>query len=98
MAVVILRDTGQVFNEATILEESFKVQTPDAGTIEVPTARVKTIVYKNLPGYPTDMLSTVNGSEFDGDILNDPVTIKAADIQQPQPLPKKTLLSIVWWD
>ena len=95
-AVVILRGTGQVVNKVTILDKVFRVETPDLGVLKVPTPKIKTIVYRNLPSYPRDMLRTVNASEFNGLILNDPIAMKSADLGGTVSLPKAKILSIIW--
>jgi hypothetical protein len=97
-ALVVLRDKGHVLNEATVLERSFTIEIPDGGPVEVLTSKVKTIVYKNLPCYPTDMLRTISGSEFNGVIVNDSVTFKVKDVEKPMSFGKETLASIMWWD
>ena len=94
-AVVILR-SGQLLNNVTVLEKSFSVQTDDLGVLKIPTPNVKTIVYKNLPSYPTDMLRTVSSSEFNGPILNDPVKMKSEDLGGTVSIAKAKLISIVW--
>jgi hypothetical protein len=95
-AVVILRSTGQVLNNVTVLEKAFRVEIPDLKVLDVPTDKVKTIVYKNLPSYPTDMLRTVNSSEFNGAVLNDPIKMKSDDLGGTVSLPKSSVLSIIW--
>ena len=95
-AVVVLRATGQVLNQVTVLEKAFRIETPDVGVLEVPTKQVKTIVYKNLPSYPTDMLRTVNSSEFNGVILNDPIKMKSDDLGGTIAMPRAKVLSIIW--
>ena len=94
-AVVILR-AGQVLNKVTVLEKSFRVETPDLGVLDVPTKGIKTIIYKNLPSYATDMLRTVNGSEFNGPILNDPVKMTSDDLGGTVSVAKAKILSIIW--
>ncbi len=94
-AVVILR-SGLTVNSVTVLEKSFRVETPDLGVLDVPTKNIKTIVYKNLPSYPTDMLRTVKSSEFNGPILNDPIKMKSADLGGTLSVPKSKVLSIIW--
>ena len=54
------------------------------------------IVYKNLPSYPTDMLRTLTSSEFNGVILNDPVRMKSDDLGGAVPVPRASVLSIIW--
>ena len=95
-AVVILRGTGQVLNKVTVLEKAFEIETPDLGVLRVPTPKIKTIVYKNLPSYPTDMLRTINSSEFNGVILNDPIALNSDDLGGTVSLPKAKILSIIW--
>ena len=95
-AVIILRGTGQVINRATVQDRTFRIETPDLGVLTIDTNKIKTIVYKNLPAYPTDMLRTINASEFNGDILNDPVTVTAEDLGGKVKLPRAKLLSIIW--
>jgi hypothetical protein len=95
-AVVILRSTGQVLNRVTIPEKVFRIETPDLGTLSIPTRKIKTIVYKNLPSYPTDMLRTVNSSEFNGIVLNDPIEMTSEDLGGTVRVPKAKVLSIIW--
>jgi hypothetical protein len=38
-SLIIMRNTGQVINHATILEKSFTIDTPDLGTIPVNVIR-----------------------------------------------------------
>ena len=95
-AVVILRSNGQVLNNVTVLDKVFRVEIPDLKVLAVPTGKVKTIVYKNLPSYATDMLRTVNSSEFNGVVLNDPIKVKSDDLGGIVSLPKANVLSIIW--
>jgi hypothetical protein len=95
-AIIIMRDTGQVINKATVLEKAFRIDTPDLGVLKIKTAAIKTIVYKNLPSYPTDMLRTINSSEFNGRILNDPIRVDAEDLGGAERLARSKVLSIIW--
>ncbi len=95
-AVVILRRTGQVIAHAEVLEKAFTVRTTDLGTLSFSIPQVQSIVYKNLPTYPTDVLKTVGGSEINGSIENDPVEMEAADLGGKVAIPKAKLLSIVF--
>ena len=95
-AVIILRNTGQVINKARVLDKTFRIDTPDLGVIAIDTSKIKTIVYKNLPSYQTDMLRTINSSEFNGDILNDPVTVEAEDFDGKVKIAKAKIISIIW--
>jgi hypothetical protein len=95
-AVVIFRNTGQVLNGARIREKSFKVETPDLGTLTIKTDAIASIVYKNLPTFPTDVLRTLGGSEFNGEILNDPVRIDAEELGGEMPVAKAKLISIIF--
>ena len=83
-------------NNVTVLEKSFSVQTDDLGVLKIPTANVKTIVYKNLPSYPTDMLRTLGSSEFNGPVLNDPIKVKSEDLGGTVSIAKAKIISIVW--
>ena len=95
-AVVILRDSGQVLAHATILEPSFQVQTPDLGTLTCKAEHVQSIVYRNLPTFPVDMLRTIGGSELNGMVLNDPVHISAEELGGELALAKAKIISIVF--
>lgn len=95
-AVIIMRDTGQVINNATVLEQAFRIDTPDLGVVNIKTRAIKTIVYKNLPSYQTDMLRTINSSEFNGRVLNDPIRVDAEDLGGKASLPRSKVLSIIW--
>ena len=52
-AVIIMRNTGQVINRVTVLEKFFRIETPDLGELKIDTTKIRSIVYKNLPTYPT---------------------------------------------
>jgi hypothetical protein len=95
-AVIIMRDTGQVINKATVLEKVFRIDTPDLGVLKIKTEAIKTIVYKNLPSYPTDLLRTINSSEFNGSILNDPIRVDSEDLGGTSSLARSKVLSIIW--
>ena len=79
-----------------MLEKTFKIETPDLGTLTFKTEQIRTIVYKNLPTYPTDMVHTVGGSEINGSVLNDPVRMAAEDLGGEVAMAKAKLLSIIW--
>jgi hypothetical protein len=95
-AVLILRQTGQVIAHASVLEKTFRVQTTDLGTLTFTIPQIQSIVYKNLPTYPTDVLKTVGGSEINGEVLNDPVAVDAEDLGGKVQIAKAKLLSIVF--
>lgn len=95
-AILILRQTGQVINHATVHEDTFRVKTQDLGTLAFTIPQIQSIVHKNLPTYPTDVLKTVGGSEINGEVLNDPVRVEAADLGGEVALAKAKILSIVF--
>jgi hypothetical protein len=95
-AVIIMRDTGQVINKVTVLEKTFRIATPDLGRLKIKTEAIKTIVYKNLPSYPTDMIRTVNSSEFNGRVLNNPIKVETDDLGGKASLARSKVLSIIW--
>src|SRR5262249_16939407 len=95
-SVIIFRNTGQVIAQATVLERSFRVKTPDLGELSFKISQIQSIVYKNLPTFPTDVLRTVGGSEINGEILNDPVAVDAEDLGGKTTIAKAKLLSIVF--
>jgi hypothetical protein len=94
-AVVVLRKTGQVLNNVVVKNPTFAIVTPDLGPRVFKTTRLKTIVYKNLPAYPTDMLRLLDGTELNGRITDDPVTIATLDLGEVA-IPKANILSIIW--
>ena len=94
-AVVILRSTGQVLNNVIVKDKTFTIDTKDLGTQVIKRDRIKTIVYKNLPSYPTDMLRILDGTELNGVVTNDPVTLFTEDLGEIQ-VPRANLLSIIW--
>ena len=95
-AVIIFRNTGQVINHARVLDKRFRIETPDVGTITVATDNVMSIVFKNLPTYPTDVLRTLGGTELNGTILNDPIKVKAEDLGGTLEIRKARIISIIW--
>jgi hypothetical protein len=95
-AIIILRNTGQVITHATVKEPSFQVKTPDLGTLTFKVSQVQSIVFRNLPTYPTDVLKTVGGSEINGEISNDPIAIDAEDLGGSTTIARAKILSIVF--
>jgi hypothetical protein len=95
-AIIVMRDTGQVINKVTVLDKTFRIDTPDLGVLKFRTEIIKTIVYKNLPSYPTDMIRTVNSSIFNGSVLNDPISVEAEDLGGRARLVRSKVLSIIW--
>ena len=94
--LVVLRDTGQTMNDVTVLEPEFVIDTPDLGRVTAPTKRIKTIVFKNLPAYPTDMIHSLNGSELNGTVVTDPIRLRSEDFPELTSVPTAKVLSIVW--
>jgi hypothetical protein len=95
-AVIIFRKTGQVVNHARILDRTFRIETADLGTVAVSTDNLSSIVFKNLPSYPTDVLRTLGGTELNGRILNDPIRVKAEDLGGTIKIRKARVISIIW--
>ena len=95
-ALIFMRNTGQIINHAMILNESFRIETADLGIVTIKTADVKTIIYQNLPSYPTDMLRTNGASEYNGNVLEDPIRVESADLGGQAAIAKAKILSIVW--
>jgi len=96
VAIVILRNSGQVITHATVLDKRFEVKTVDLGTLTFTLAQIQSIVFKNLPTFPTDVLRTVGGSEINGEVLNDPVTVDAEDLGGEADIARSKILSIVF--
>ena len=94
-AVVILRKTGQVLNNVLVENTTFSIETEDLGTRTFQTRRLKTVIFKNLPSYPTDMIRLLDGTELNGVIVDDPVTVSTADLGRIA-IPKANILSIIW--
>jgi hypothetical protein len=94
-AVIILRKTGQVLNNVVVENATFSIATEDLGTLTFQTKRLKTLIYKNLPSYPTDMLRLLDGTELNGVIADDPVTISTDDLGEIE-IRKANILSIIW--
>jgi hypothetical protein len=91
-----MRDTGQTMNDVAVLEPEFVIDTVDLGRVTVPAKRIKTIVFKNLPAYPTDMIHSLNGSELNGTIVTDPIRLRSDDLPDLTSVPTAKVLSIVW--
>jgi len=96
VAILILRNSGQVITHATVMDQTFRVKTVDLGTLTFKLAQIQSIVYKNLPTYRTDVLRTVGGSEINGEVLNDPVTVDAEDLGGEAEIARSKILSIVF--
>ena len=94
-AVIILR-SGQVITKARITEKSMRVATSDLGTLTFKLEQISTIVYKNLPNFPTDLLRTVGGSEINGEVLNDPVHVEAEDLGGAAEIARARIINITF--
>jgi len=94
-AVIILR-SGQVIARAKVVEKSFRVATSDLGTLTFTIKQISTIVYKNLPNFPTDFLRTIGGSEINGVVLNDPVHVEADDVGGAAAIAKAKIINITF--
>ena len=79
-----------------ILEKAFSIDTRDLGVLKVPQEKVKTVIYKNPPLYPDDMIRTYTGTELNGVILNDPIRMDAEEIGGKISIAKSKILSIIW--
>jgi hypothetical protein len=95
--LVVMRGTGQTMNDVMVLEPEFVIDTPDLGRVTVPAKRIKTIVFKNLPAYPTDMIHSLNGSELNGTVLTDPIRRRSEEFPDLKAIPTAKVPSIVWW-
>jgi hypothetical protein len=95
-AVIIFRNTGQVINHARVLDRKVRIATADLGTLAIPTESISSIVFKNLPTYPTDVLRTLGGTELNGRVLNDPIRVKADDLGGTVEIRKARIISIIW--
>jgi hypothetical protein len=95
-ALLVFRRTGQVVTHVMVLEKSFRIRTPDLGTLTFAVEQIQSIVFRNLPAYPTDTLRTVGGSEINGRVLNDPVHVDAGDLGGKKTLARSKILSIVF--
>lgn len=93
---MILRETGNVLAHATILEPSFQVQTSDLGTLICKAEQIQSIVYRNLPTFPSDVLRTIGGSEINGVVLNDPIHLAAEELGGAAEVAKARIISIVF--
>ena len=94
-AVIILR-SGQVITQAKITERSMRVATSDLGTLTFKLEQISTIVYKNLPNFPTDLLRTIGGSEINGEVLNDPVHVEANDLGGAAEIARAKIINITF--
>ena len=94
-AVLILKNSGQVLSHVQVMDEDISLVMPDLGRHEFKTSRVKTVVFKHLPTYPTDMLRLLDGTELHGEITNDPITVYTEDLGEIR-VPKSNILTIIW--
>ena len=64
--------------------------------VNVDTDRIMSIVFKNLPTYPIDVLRTLGGTELNGTILNDLIRVQAQDLGGTVEIRKAKIISIIW--
>lgn len=98
--VVIMRAThgaSQMYRDVTILDREFQIDVGEpVERRKVAADRIKTIVFKSLPTYATDMLRTVSGTELNGSVVNDSIHFRSDDFEEPITVPTAAVISIIW--
>jgi len=94
-ALIVLRQ-GNAIDQATILEKEFRINIEELGEIAVPTSLVKTVILKNLPSAPLDVIRFLKGNEISGTVLNDPIHAESEEVGGAIDIPLAKILSIVF--
>jgi translation initiation factor 2B subunit (eIF-2B alpha/beta/delta family) len=94
-ALIVLRK-GNAIDQATILEETFAIDTEELGILNVPTKLIKTIILKNGTLFPLDVIRMLKGNEISGTVLTDPVHADSEEVGGHITIPLKKILSIVF--
>lgn len=77
-ALIVLRMGNAI--EGKVLEKFFTIDTGDLEPLKVPTAQLASIIMKNLPNFPLDVMRFPNGYEISGVVLTDPVRVKSKQV------------------
>ena len=94
-ALVVLR-LGNAIDQAKVLNKEFNINTEDLGTLKVPTKLIKTIILKNLPTFPLDVIRLLKGNEISGEVLTDPVRLDSEEVGGKIDVALAKILSIVF--
>ena len=94
-ALIMLRK-GNAIDQATVLNKEFSIDTEDLGKLKVPTRLIKTIILKNLPTFPLDVIRLLKGNEMSGTVLTDPVRIESEEVGGKIDVALSKILSIVF--
>ena len=94
-ALIMLRK-GNAIDQAAVLNKEFSIDTEDLGKLKVPTRLIKTIILKNLPTFPLDVIRLLKGNEMSGTVLTDPVRIESEEVGGKIDVALSKILSIVF--
>ena len=94
-ALIMLRK-GNAIDQAAVLNMEFSIDTEDLGKLKVPTRLIKTIILKNLPTFPLDVIRLLKGNEMSGTVLTDPVRIESEEVGGKIDVALSKILSIVF--
>lgn len=94
-ALIVLRK-GNAVDQAEVLEKSFAIDTEELGVIKVPTELIKTVILKNPPLFPLDVIRMLKGNEISGTVLTDPVHIDSEEVGGKITIPLAKILAIVF--
>ena len=78
-ALVVLRK-GNAIDQAKILDKKFSITTDELGALNIPTNQIFTIIMKNDPQFPLDVIRLNHGNEISGTITTDPVHAKSPEV------------------
>lgn len=73
-ALVVLRQGNAI--EGKVLNKSFVIEVDDLGELEFPANELTTIIMKNLPTFPLDVIRFPSGNEISGTVKTDPLIVK----------------------
>jgi hypothetical protein len=94
-SLIVLRK-GNAIGKAKVLNKDFTIDTADLGPMKIQAKLIETIILKNLPLYPLDMIRLSGGNEISGTVTTDPVRIDSKQLAGPMDIPIGKILSILF--
>ena len=91
-SLVVLR-RGSAIGRVTVLNKEFSIETEDVGTLRIKTKAINTIVLKNGPLFPLDVVRLRSG-DISGTVTTDPVKIESDQIGGKKDIPLAQILTI----
>ena len=91
-SLVVLR-RGNAIGKAKVLNKTFTISIEEIGPLTLKTNVIETIILKNLPLFPLDVIRT-GGNEISGTVTTDPVRIDSPQVGGKIDIPLAKILTI----